>query len=481
MNRTVLIFASAAGLLAFAFLFGARFSSTETVATIEHPAGGPPVPVPAIVPTPPEQQKPGSLSFSAKLSQAAILPTARDVFAVLDIAGVDVPDAQRAPVNAALVIDCSGSMAGNKLRQAKSAAERYINLLNPTDRLAIVTYSNDTNSFEGRFATDDNKSAMLRFVRSISEGGGTNLEAGLLQARRVLSAAKSDFSANRIVLLSDGQPTIGATRQPQLSSLAAQLHSAGFSVTALGLGGDVNEDLLDSIAQVGGGAYGFAGGNDTGMLSAFFEKDLAQASTLVARGVSLDLTLPQGVSVVDVYGRSFETRAQGASIALNDFSARQREKVVIRLQLSGPRTESSLDIGTFALRYEDVLQAREAFGRTSLSLLVTDDQRFVDMSRDKTAFVDAAKALTGMNLRRAAQALAQGDEEEAQRSVRANAPLLQQAVEVGGVEAVKDQVETNDSIFGLAAAPAAPAVRQEQAKAVKSKALKAFGRGESVH
>jgi Ca-activated chloride channel homolog len=48
--------------------------------------------------------------------------------------------APRAPLNVAMVIDRSGSMAGEKIIQARQAASYALGLLEPVDRAAVVAY-----------------------------------------------------------------------------------------------------------------------------------------------------------------------------------------------------------------------------------------------------------------------------------------------------------------------------------------------------
>ncbi len=484
MNRTSLFLGAAAALLALAFLLGNSKATTtappspltQTTSTQTPPLSVTVAPAPAIAPG----DVSGSLRLEGKLSHPVIFPGQSEVFAVLDISAVDVPGAARAPVNSALVIDRSGSMAGAKLVSAKRAAERYIDLLQPTDRLAIVSYSNDAEALTGRFATAENKQAMRRFIHTLTEGGGTNLEAGLRRGRAELLALKGDFSANRMLVLSDGQPTLGATSSNELTQLAAQLHAEGFSVTAMGIGADVNETLMDQVAQVGGGAYGFVSTNDSASLQAFFEKDFSQASTMVARNASLLLTLPANVEVRDVFGRTFTNNGREVLVALNDFSARQHEKVTLRLS-AATASATALDIGRFSLRYEDVLSQRPAQSTMTLSALVSSDPSLVNEKRDKEAFVQSTRALTGMNLRRAAEALAIGRTEEAQQVLLLNDGLLDAAQDVGGAAAVAQDRKDNATVFGLASAPASAPQRQEQAKSLKKQALKTFGRGDSVY
>src|SRR4051794_31713233 len=82
----------------------------------------------------------GSIRMEARLSHPYIGTGSSDVFATLDLTGAQVPGATRSPVNVALVIDRSGSMAGEKLFQAKQAARKLVEQLGEADRIAVIHF-----------------------------------------------------------------------------------------------------------------------------------------------------------------------------------------------------------------------------------------------------------------------------------------------------------------------------------------------------
>jgi Ca-activated chloride channel homolog len=474
MNRTTLILGSAAALVVAAFLLG-RPKSTETQAV----SVTPPQP-PVERPQPPSGLPTGSLTLSGALSHPTVMQGRSEVFAVYEIVGADIPGSARTPINAALVIDTSGSMANGKLNMAKRAALRFIELTQEKDRIAIVNYSNSADVLPGQFATPEHKQRMRQFISSAREAGGTNTEAGVRNGAEQLQLMSHDFASNRIVLLSDGQPTVGATSPAALMQLVAELHGKSLSVTALGFGQDVNEDLMNSLAQVGGGSYGFISQDDGATLAQVFEKDLNQASTLIGRNTSLNLTLAPGVECLEVYGRHFTTDGNEVVVAMNDFSARQREKVVVRLAVNAHQAPS-LDIVNTHLRYQDVLAKGEAGSDVRLTARVSDNALQVAQHRNKDAFIESTRMRYGVNLKKAAEALAIGNAAEAQQVLRDNAGVFQDAKAIAGDAAMASEEQENEALFGLSAAPASTGQRQEQAKTVKAKALKRFGRGESVY
>ena len=475
MNRTFLFLASAAVLLILAVVMGLPMAHVAT-----------PVPNPPPQNPPPEQPKPpeahpGSLSMTGRLSHPYVLPGTSDVFATFEISAVDVPGAGRAPVNLAVVIDRSGSMQGAKIAQARRAASRLVEMLNENDRLAIVHYGTDVEVLPGIFATPENKVKMQRFIANISENGGTNIGDGLVAGQAQIEKAKSDFRVNRLLLLSDGNPTVGITSPNGLANVVRRVRDAGISVTSLGVGADFNEDLMQKLADVGGGSYGFISNAEA--TAALFERDLQQAATMVARGAALQLTPPPGVRFVQVFGRPVSQSGETVTVSLPDFSARQVEKVVVQLAVSPNSRGGSVDIGSFQLTYNDLLTEKPADARVSLAAMVTEDGTLAMNKRDKDATVLATKARAAANYKLAADAIERGDFGFAQQTLQKNETLFEEAEVIGGGGAVADERQTNQGLFGLstAAPAAAPELRREAVKEMKTQSLKSSGRGASVY
>ncbi|MFO0599559.1 MAG: VWA domain-containing protein [Myxococcaceae bacterium] len=483
MNRTTVFLAMAAVLLLVSVLLGLPRTTA--------PAPTPPPPPQVVVtpPPPPEPPKPapatkpGSLSLTGRLSHPYLVPGTSDVFASLEVSAVDVPGSKRAPVNLAVVIDRSGSMSGAKIINARNAASRLVDLLDENDRLSIVHYGTDVSSMGGVFCTPENKVKLHRYIANISDEGGTNIGDGLLVGEKHISRAANDFRVNRVLLLSDGQPTVGITTAQGLANVVRTIRGRGVSVTSLGVGADFNEDLMQRLADVGGGSYGFISDTNPSAMATLFEKDLQQAGTMVARTAALSFELPPGVGFVEVYGRPVSQSGSTVTISLPDFSARQVEKLVVHLTASPAVRSGAMDISTFKLAYVDLLANGDANERLSLSAMVTEDNTLAMNNRDKQAVVAATKARAALNYKKAADALDRGDWASANKSLKDNEAIFFEADEVAGQGSVADERQMNSGLFGLstAAPTAAPQMRREAVKKMKTESLRSSGRGDSVY
>jgi Ca-activated chloride channel family protein len=311
-------------------------------------------------------------------------------------------------------------MSGSKIENARRAASKLVELLDENDRLSVVHYGTDVSAMGGVFGTPENKVKLKRYIANISDEGGTNIGDGLAVGEKHIARALSDFRVNRLLLLSDGQPTVGLTTSQGLAKVVRTIRERGVSVTSLGVGADFNEDLMQKLADVGGGSYGFISGSDTSAMATLFQRDLEQAGTMVARAAMLNFELPAGVRFVEVYGRPVSQLGNTVSITLPDFSARQVEKMVVHLTASPAVRNGSIDIAAFKLAYTDVLTEKAADARLSLAAMVTEDNTLAMQNRDKGAVVAASKARAAVNYQKAAQAIDEGNFAEAKRSLEAN-------------------------------------------------------------
>ncbi|NLJ41273.1 MAG: VWA domain-containing protein [Clostridiales bacterium] len=158
-----------------------------------------------------EPPDPGSLSL---IKTAEQLPGTTDQWKIkLELTGKDLPKTS----DIVLVVDRSGSMAGNRMTSAKSAAKSFVNTLlkadDPSTRIALVSYSSDYSTAKAitvhggddPFKDYGGKNYLNEQINGLVALGGTHTQAALRQARLLLDNSSAE---NRyIVLLSDGEPT----------------------------------------------------------------------------------------------------------------------------------------------------------------------------------------------------------------------------------------------------------------------------------
>jgi Ca-activated chloride channel homolog len=442
MNRTG-IFLGVAGVLALvALVVGLpRGGGTTTTSPVVQP--------PPLV-TPPSMNSNGSLSITTRLSHPFVIVGTNDVYLTADIKAVERQGTSRSPVNLALVIDRSGSMSGFKLNQAKQAARALVSQLRPEDRLTIVHYGSDVKAMEGIFATPENHDRLLAYIDGIWDDGGTNIGAGLSTGRDLLMKAKHDFKVNRLILISDGQPTEGITEHSSLISIVRDVRQAGISVSSIGVGTDFNEPLMESFAEVGAGAYAYL--QDAAQLQQIFQKDLNAAGTQVARNVTITFKVPSGTRLVRTLGytpiaRSTIGSDELVTIALPDFAAGTSERIVLQLSVDGTTDGVAVDVSQLILNYTDLLASQPVTTNVSVRAKVTGNASVVQQNQDGEALVFAARAQSGANTQAAVDALRKGDRAQARMLFEANKKILNGSGSVVGAPSVAADLQEQDTLL----------------------------------
>ncbi|MFL5343581.1 MAG: VWA domain-containing protein [Hyalangium sp.] len=474
MNKTFTFLALAGALALVALVLGMPRVVSPPPPPQPHIATPVPVPPPPPTPPPPASTSQGSLTMTSRLSHPYITPGSSDVFVTVDITGAQVPGSRRSPVNLALVIDRSGSMNGYKLAQAKQAARQLVGMLQEEDRLAIVHYGSDVKSLPSMAATSANRARMLQYIDGIWDEGGTNISAGLTTGQHQVNTARSQYQVNRIILISDGQPTEGITDEEGLKRVVKNIRAEGVTVSSIGVGTDFNEDLMQAFAEYGAGAYGFLA--DAGKLASIFQKDLQQATTQVARNVELSFELPEGVTLGEVLGYQAHQAGRTVRVAMPDFSASQTERVVARVTVMGSSVGQAVNVTGLKLTYTDLLKDGTVESTASLSAMVTDHREEVLAKQDKEATVYAARARSAANLQKAAEALKVGRRDEARQLIQQNQAMFDDVASVAGAPAVAaDKAEQQAAYEEYEQARGEDAVNTA-VKRSKAKALKDFGR-----
>ncbi|MFN0136694.1 MAG: VIT domain-containing protein [Phycisphaerae bacterium] len=200
------------------------------------------------------------------------------------------------PKDIAFVFDTSGSMAGDKIAQARKALQFCIQTLNPEDRFNIYTFSSDVKPFREELivASSEVKDAAMKFADELRPLGGTNINAALLRA--INDDPKDKKRPYMVVFMTDGQPTVEVTVPEAILDNVKGKNSRGIRFHVMGVGSDVNTHLLDKLAELNRGSrdYCVEGENLEIKLSSFVGR--------IANPVLTDLQLDfGGLKVTDVY------------------------------------------------------------------------------------------------------------------------------------------------------------------------------------
>ena len=205
--------------------------------------------------------------------------------------------ADRTPLNLSLVMDRSGSMAGEKIKRAREAAMYCVDQMLSSDRLSVVVFDDRIDVlFPSEPVT--NKESMKNLIARVQSRGSTALHEAWVRGGLTISEQLLDKGINRVLLITDGLANVGITNSDEIVSQAMELYKRGVSTSTIGIGDDFNEDLLLQMAQGGGGnAWHVAEPDD---MQRIFQIELDGLVAQFAHTVSLSLIPADGVSIVDV-------------------------------------------------------------------------------------------------------------------------------------------------------------------------------------
>ena len=168
-------------------------------------------------------------------------------FLLLASPGIDVDAGKIVEKDLVFVLDTSGSMAGNKLEQAKKAFQFCVANLNDGDRFEVIRFSTETEAlFTGlKKANSANRKSAIDFIKDLKPIGGTAINAALTEALALKPDGNRPFV---VIFLTDGRPTIGVTGEGEIVKNVEK--AAGKTrVFSFGIGTDVNAHLLDKITE----------------------------------------------------------------------------------------------------------------------------------------------------------------------------------------------------------------------------------------
>lgn len=168
---------------------------------------------------------------------------------------------QNLPLNLCLILDKSGSMHGQPIKTVIQAVERLIDRLKVGDRISVVAFSGSAEVIIPNQVIQDSESIKAQIKSKLSASGGTIIAEGLeLGITELMKGTRGAVS--QAFLLTDGHGEsglriwkwdIGRDDNKRCLQLAQKAAKLNLTINTFGFGNSWNQDLLEKIADVGGG------------------------------------------------------------------------------------------------------------------------------------------------------------------------------------------------------------------------------------
>ncbi len=249
------------------------------------------------------------------------------------------PASERQPLDLHLVLDVSGSMAGEKLAAVQQACAGILARLREGDRVSVVTFASDVRVHaHGVHAGSVEVRALEQELRGLVTRGNTNLSGGWLTGVELASSARASGRRTAVVLLSDGMANDGVVSPPQLAEMARRSAEQGISTTCIGVGSDYSTEQLGAIAEGSGGRFHHA--NTESEIQQVLLGELDELSAVYLERVELALDAPADFVVQPLGGTTGRVVGGQQLVQLGALYSGVARKVVIALDVP-PRMEGS--------------------------------------------------------------------------------------------------------------------------------------------
>lgn len=237
------------------------------------------------------------------------------------------------PLNLSLVIDKSGSMAaGDKMSRVKESLLTMIGKLRSQDIVSIVVFDTRASVLFPAAAIGDGH-AIRQAIDCLQPGGSTNLHGGLMLG---YAEARKNFrpgATNRVILLTDGIANVGVTDPAAIAAESSECNGQGVDLSTIGVGLDLNNDLLRTLAKSGRGLYHFV--SDYQDIEKVFVTEVQSLVSSVAKSARLNVEYDPSLRLEKVYGYTPRLSQTGVSIDLDDMNNGLTQVVMMRFSTNG--------------------------------------------------------------------------------------------------------------------------------------------------
>jgi len=146
-----------------------------------------------------------------------------------------------------LVIDKSGSMAGDKLEMAKQSAMGAVEALGDNDYVGVIAFDGEPFPV-AHIQRAANRRQIIRSIAGLEASGGTTMYPPLSHARDMLNSVTASFK--HCIALTDGQSNPG-----DFEGLAKAMVNDRITLSTVGVGQDTDAAFLEKLASLGRGRF----------------------------------------------------------------------------------------------------------------------------------------------------------------------------------------------------------------------------------
>lgn len=190
-------------------------------------------------------------------------PSVQTIYAVQDLW-----QSARKDVNLVMLLDVSGSMAGQKIENMRDAAVQFVQQMGDDDFITIIPFSHELPVIVYHQQVGPERVNIIEAIQQLEAAGDTALYDAIGTGAQLIAQSTSPDTANALVVLTDGQDTYSYNYNfdQALIDMAADNDTTVF---AIAYGSDADERVLTQLAYGANGNF-FLG--DEASIAAIYEE-----------------------------------------------------------------------------------------------------------------------------------------------------------------------------------------------------------------
>jgi Ca-activated chloride channel family protein len=295
---------------------------------------------------------------------------------------------ERKPLDLTLVLDRSGSMsAEGRMDYLKRGLRQMTGQLERGDRVDVVLFDHeDCTPLENFVVGRDDPSLLADVIDGLKPRGRTDLNDGLREGYRVARSHPDVQGRNRrMLLISDALLNTGEVDTDVVSEIGKSYEGANIRLSAIGVGREFNDKVLDQLTEKGKGAYVYLGSE--AVVDRVFGAGFGSLTQTVAHDVHFSLDLPDSLAMEKFYGE--EASTVKSEVQPINYYADTTQLFVQDLRMRGTRVVRS-DVVRLTAEWTDVDTgaARTQSFTATVGDLVDGDARNLHKGRALLAWTD---------------------------------------------------------------------------------------------
>lgn len=276
------------------------------------------------------------------------------------------------PVNISLVIDKSGSMAGeDRIESLREALGYFVKKLRSEDIVSIVTFNEQKSLLSPASKIGNDRIELYEEVLRIEAGGGTDMYDAMIEGYTQVAKNYKKGKVNRMILMTDGYDSNPVEKVVNKSK---EFNAKGIDCSVVGIGEGYNVALLKLLATQGGGLTSFIRSSQgfKNMLNKemAFAKDLGALIQPIAKDITVEVSYNSQLLFAHLYGFTVESQSEGKiNFRLeNAFSGINEQLAMIKFTLVNPSQEIENQPVTIKTKYYDT-RKKQIVEKTETAIL----------------------------------------------------------------------------------------------------------------